>query len=106
MNVQLAAADLLRDGFDSQGRFNIERAVRALDAAGLLVAAESDYEYGYNTGSTVTLIGRIEQITEWALVRGMRVGVGDWGSRIMRRRGPGTWSEVPGADRESQGSST
>lgn len=56
--------------------------------------AEVEWEYGYNTGSTVTFVGDRAQIEEWTLVRGMAVGVGDWGSRIVRRRKTGPWVPV------------
>lgn len=59
---------------------------------GCVVAEEPDWEYGWHTGSTVSLIGRRDQVEEWLAVRGWKLGEGDWGSRVMRRRVAGAWS--------------
>lgn len=65
-----------------------------------VVAEEPEWEYGWHTGSTVSLIGRREQIDEWLMVRGWKLGEGDWGSRIMQRTAAGPWVPVKqeGAD--------
>lgn len=70
-----------------------DRALAAHDAevrAGV-VAEEPEWEYGWHTGSTVSLIGRRDQVEEWLAVRGWKLGEGDWGSRVMRRRVAGSW---------------
>ena len=59
-----------------------------------VVAEEPEWEYGWHTGSTVSLIGRREQIDEWLMVRGWKLGEGDWGSRIMQRTAAGPWVPV------------
>lgn len=58
------------------------------------VAEEPEWEYGWHTGSTVSLIGRRDQVEEWLAVRGWKLGEGDWGSRVMRRRVAGPWEPV------------
>jgi hypothetical protein len=58
-------------------------------------APEPEWEYGWNTGSETTRIGNREQIEAWAAARGWTVGVGDWGSRIMRRQIAGPWEPLP-----------
>lgn len=65
-----------------------------------LVAEEPEWEYGWHTGSTVSLIGRRDQVEEWLAVRGWKLGEGDWGSRVMRRRVAGSWmpAEQDGAE--------
>ena len=93
-------------GFPAMQRENLrafDRWLAAHDAevrAGV-VAEEPEWEYGWHTGSTVSLIGRRDQVEEWLAVRGWKLGEGDWGSRVMRRRVAGTWlpAEQEGAGR-------
>lgn len=68
-----------------------------------VVIEEPEWEYGWHTGSTVSLIGRRDQVEEWLAVRGWRLGEGDWGSRVMRRRVAGSWvpAEQEGAETDA-----
>ena len=59
-----------------------------------VVAEEPEWEYGWHTGSTVSLIGRRDQVEEWLAVRGWKLGEGDWGSRAIQRRVAGPWVPV------------
>lgn len=74
--------------------------LEALASIGSVVAEEPEWEYGWHTGSTVSLIGRRDQVEEWLAVRGWKLGEGDWGSRVMRRRVAGSWvpAEQEGAE--------
>ena len=58
---------------------------------------EREWEYGWNTGSTVSPAGTREQAEKALTVRQALggVGTGDWGSRFMRRRPAGPWEVVP-----------
>lgn len=73
---------------DIDAMWAVLKADREAQAA---VAAEPEWEYGWHTGSTVSLIGRRDQVEEWLTVRGWKLGEGDWGSRVMRRRVAGSW---------------
>lgn len=68
--------------------------VAAALRAAAVVAGEPEWEYGWHTGSTVSLIGRRDQVGEWLAVRGWKLGEGDWGSRVMQRRVAGPWVPV------------
>lgn len=78
---------------DIDAMWAVLKADREAQAA-RVVAEEPEWEYGWHTGSTVSLIGRRDQVEEWLAVRGWKLGEGDWGSRVMQRRVAGPWVPV------------
>lgn len=55
-----------------------------------------EWEYGYHTGSEVTWLGTREAADQYAasFKPPAIVGVGDWGSRFVRRHPAGPWAGV------------
>ncbi|WP_315106325.1 hypothetical protein [uncultured Microbacterium sp.] len=59
----------VRHSMDDAGYELLQLSKRVAIGAGV-VAEETEWEYGWHTGSTVSLIGRRDQVEDWLAVRG------------------------------------
>lgn len=98
--IHVGDRDILRSGtviecvevYDDEGRTT----GRWIEIGRVDPDADPDllWEYGYNTGSTVSVIGSLGQVTAFCAEFGQKPGIGDLGSRVMRRRPAGSWEAV------------
>lgn len=99
--ISVGDRDVLRGGvviecvevYDDNGRST----GRWIEIGHIDSAADPDslWEYGWNTGSEVDVIGTRAMAEEFGATFGAVPGEGDWGSRFLRRYKPGEWQAIP-----------